>query len=577
MKNAEVASIFKELAELLEIKGENPFRIRAYQKASQNIEALAEDVEAVAARGGLASLPGIGKDLAAKIEEIIATGTVELLETLRKEIPPGLVEMLAVPGLGPKMAKRLYDELGIKSIEELEACAKQGKLATLSGVREKTEAKILRGIELFKKGRERIPLGFVLPIAETIQHDLTQQCHIDRISVAGSVRRMRETVKDLDILVVAPQYQPIMDVVLSRPDIEEVLARGETKTSVRLKGLLQVDIRLVDAPCFGSALCYFTGSKAHNIRVRERAVRRGLKINEYGVFKGEKKVAGATEVDVYEAVGLPYIEPELREDRGEIEAALTGQLPRLVRAEDIKGDLHVHSHYSDGTASIEDIARAAERFGLEWVCICDHSRSLKIGKGLSITELERKIEEIRRINHAGISKVLVLAGAEVDILGDGSLDYPDETLEQLDLVIAALHTGFSQDETRLTQRMISAMENPHVHLIAHPTGRLFGEREPYALNIERVLEAAQRTGTALEINAYPKRLDLGDTLVRRARDMGVLIGIGTDSHHVDQLQYLALGLGVARRAWLEPHHVINTLSKKDIVPFLSRMKGRKRT
>ncbi len=577
MKNAEVASIFKELAELLEIKGENPFRIRAYQKASQNIEALAEDVEAVAARGGLASLPGIGKDLAAKIEEIIATGTVELLETLRKEIPPGLVEMLAVPGLGPKMAKRLYDELGIKSIEELEACAKQGKLATLSGVRAKTEAKILRGIELFKKGRERIPLGFVLPIAETIQHDLTQQCHIDRISVAGSVRRMRETVKDLDILVVAPQDQPIMDVVLSRPDIEEVLARGETKTSVRLKGLLQVDIRLVDAPCFGSALCYFTGSKAHNIRVRERAVRRGLKINEYGVFKGEKKVAGATEEDVYEAVGLPYIEPELREDRGEIEAALTGQLPRLVRAEDIKGDLHVHSHYSDGTASIEDIARAAERFGLEWVCICDHSRSLKIGKGLSITELERKIEEIRRINHAGISKVLVLAGAEVDILGDGSLDYPDETLEQLDLVIAALHTGFSQDETRLTQRMISAMENPHVHLIAHPTGRLFGEREPYALNIERVLEAAQRTGTALEINAYPKRLDLGDTLVRRARDMGVLIGIGTDSHHVDQLQYLALGLGVARRAWLEPHHVINTLSKKDIVPFLSRMKGRKRT
>jgi DNA polymerase (family 10) len=572
MKNNEVAALFRELADMLEIQGENPFRIRAYQKASQTIEALGEDIEAVAARGELASLPGIGKDLAAKIEEILSSGRLAALEDMRQKVPSGLLEILAVPGLGPKMAKRLYDELGIRGLDDLERAAREGKLQTLSGIRAKTEAKILHGIDLFRKGRERVPLGFVLPIAEDIQRSIAAQCRIEHISPAGSVRRMRETVKDLDILVVARPDQPVMEAFLSRPDIGEVIAAGETKTSVRLKDGLQVDVRLVDGSCFGSALCYFTGSKAHNIRVRERGVKMGLKINEYGVFRGEARIAGATEQEVYEAVGLPFIEPELREDRGEIEAAQAGRLPRLVRSEDLKGDLHVHSRYSDGTATLEEIARAAERAGLEWVGVCDHSRSLRIGRGLSIDDVHRKIEEIRRINRAGTSRVLLLAGAEVDILSDGSLDYPDEVLEELDLVIAALHTGFSQDEKRLTERMISAMENPFVHMIAHPTGRLFGERDPYALDLERVLEAARRTGTALEINAYPKRLDLGDVPVRRAKDVGVLAGIGTDSHQPDQLRYLSLGLGVARRAWLEPHHLINTISKKEIRPFLSRMK-----
>ena len=567
MRNREVAALFMELADILEIQGENPFRIRAYQRASQNIEGLGEDVAEIAKRGELVNVPGIGKDLAAKVEEILATGTLAALQELREKVPPGLVEMLGIPGLGPKMAKRLHEELNIAGVDQLEECARAGKLQGFAGIRAKTEEKILRGIDLFRKGRERTPLGFVLPIAEEIHQHLTKRCSVENISVAGSVRRMRETVKDLDILVVTKDQASVMEAFLARDDIDEVLARGDTKTSVRLRGNLQVDVRAVDSQCFGSALCYFTGSKAHNIRLREYAVKMGLKVNEYGVFKGEERVAGATEAEVYKALGLPYIEPEMREDRGEIEVALTGTLPRLVTKDDLKGDLHVHSTYSDGKADIEDIAVAAQRSGLQWVGVCDHSKSLKIGRGLSVKELEQKIEEVRRVNakHKG---VLLLCGAEVDILTDGKLDYPDEVLKELDLVIAALHSGFRQDEKTITGRMISAMMHPLVHMIAHPTGRLFGERDPYAVNMEHVLEQAGRTGTALEINAYPKRLDLGDVMVRRARDMNVMLGIGTDAHQLDQLEYLELGLGVARRGWLEPRHLLNTFSRKEIVSYL---------
>jgi DNA polymerase (family 10) len=572
MRNREVAAIFRELADILEIQGENPFRIRAYQRASQNIEGLGEDVAEIARRGELVSLPGIGKDLAGKIEEILATGTLAVLEDLRNKIPPGLVEMLEIPGLGPKMAKRFHEELQVMGVDELEELARGGKLQGLSGIRAKTEEKILKGIELFRKGRERIPLGFVLPIAEAIQRHLEQDCPVEKISVAGSVRRMRETVKDLDILVVTSEQASVMDTFLARADIEEVLVRGDTKTSVRLKGNLQVDVRVVDSDCFGSALCYFTGSKAHNIKLRERAVKMGLKVNEYGVFRGEERIAGTTEAEVYSVLGLPFIEPELREDRGEIEAALSGTLPRLVGKADLKGDLHVHSTYSDGKAAIKDIADAARKAGLQWVGVCDHSKSLRIGRGLSVKQLEQKIEEVRRVN-ARHRDVLLLCGAEVDILADGRLDYPDEVLKELDLVVAAIHSGFRQDEKTITERMIAAMRNRFVHMIAHPTGRLFGERDAYAVNIEQILEEARRTGIALEINAYPKRLDLGDVLVRRAKDMDIMLGIGTDAHKLDQLDYLRLGLGVARRGWLEPNNLLNTLSKKEILSYLHHKKG----
>jgi len=569
MRNQEIAKILREISEILEIKGENPFRIRAYQKAAQNIENLAQDIADIAQRKELGRIPGVGKDMAIKIEEILETGTLEQLEQLKREIPASLVAFLSIPGLGPKTARLLFEELGIKDIDELDQMARDHKLQGLHGIKKKTEENIRKGIEILRKGQERIPLGMALPVAQEIVDRLKASTPVGRITVAGSVRRQRETIRDIDILVVSPEPEKVMDAFVNLPQVGEILAKGTTKSSVRTREGIQVDLRVLEARCFGAALCYFTGSKAHNIRIRDLAVRRGLKINEYGVFHEDSWIAGKEEDEVYGALDLPSIPPELREDRGEIEAAQQGALPKLIERSDIQGDLHVHSKYSDGSATPREIAGKAREIGLNWVGICDHSPSLKIARGVEVDKLKRKMEELRTWNERN-EEVKLLCGTEVDILADGRLDYPDEVLAELDLVIAAIHSGFKQGEETMTQRLISAMDNPYVHGIAHPTGRVFGERDGYAVDMERLFESARRTGTFMEINAYPKRLDLNAIYSRSAKEKAVLLGIGTDAHILDQMEYLDLGLAVARRGWLEKNNLLNTLSFDELIVYLRK-------
>ncbi len=567
MKNKEIAEIFSKIAALLEIKGDNPYRIRAYQRAAQNIEALTTEVKDIAAKGKLERIPGIGKDLAQKIKEILDTGTLTLYEELKKEIPTELLKFLEIPGMGPKKAKIVYETLGIKTIEELEKACLEHKLSSLPGFGPKTEQNIIKGIKLLKQKVGRLPIGLVLPWAEELVELLKTKSPVERIDLAGSIRRRRETVKDIDILVTSKNPMKVMEVFVSLPLVDEVVVKGETKTSVRLKQGINVDLRVVDPACYGAALAYFTGSKAHNIRIRELGVQRGLKINEYGIFRGDKRIGGQEEEEVFSAVGLPWIPPELREDRGEIEAAQENRLPVLVEYDELLGDSHVHSKFSDGSASIEEIAAYAERLGLKWVGICDHSQSLKVASGLTIEEVMEKKKAIVNFNRRS-KGIKLLCGTEVDILNDGSLDYPDEVLKEFDLVIAAIHTGFKQDEATLTKRIISAMKNPFVHVIAHPTGRLLGEREAYALDIDQVIKIAKETRTALEINAYFKRLDLNDINTRAAKENGVKLMIGTDAHILDQMNYLYLGVAVARRGWCEKSDILNTLDYENLIKYL---------
>ncbi|MDW8135280.1 MAG: DNA polymerase/3'-5' exonuclease PolX [Thermodesulfobacterium sp.] len=573
MKNKEVAEVFYKVASLLEIKGENPYRIRAYQKAAQTIEALTKDIEELAKKGQIEKLPGIGKDLAGKIQEILKTGTLSLYEELKKEIPPVLLTFLEIPSLGPKKVKVLYEKLGITSLEELEKACLEHKVAKLPGFGWKTEENIIKGIKLFKEKLGRRPLGEVLPLAEEIIRVLKKEGVVEKIAVAGSIRRRKETVKDIDLLITSSNPEEVMKKITELPWVEEVIALGETKTSVRLKTGIQMDVRVVESDSWGAALAYFTGSKAHNIRVRELALERGLKINEYGVFRGETKIAGKTEEEVYASIGLPFIPPEIREDWGEIEAALQGKLPELVSYEDIKGDGHVHSKYSDGTASLEEILLKAEKMGLSWVAVCDHSQGLKVAGGVPIEELFKKKRQIEELNKRS-SKVKLIFGTEVDILSDGTLDYPDEVLKEIDLVIAAIHTGFQQDEKQITYRIISALKHPLVHALSHPTGRVIGEREPYALNLQEVLEVASQYGKALEINAYYKRLDLNDINTRAAKEQGIPLLIGTDAHFIDQMEYLPLGVAVARRAWCEKKDLLNTLTYEEFLNWLKKLRNR---
>lgn len=571
MKNKEIAEILNKVAALLDIKGDNPYRIRAYQKAAQTIEALTTDIEELAKQGKLEKLPGIGSDLASKIKEILTTGTLSLYEELKKEIPLVLLNFLEIPGLGPKKVKVLYEKLNIRTIEDLEKACREHKIAKLPGFGWKTEENILKGIKLFKEKTGRRPLGEVLPVAEEIVNILKKETSIENIAIAGSIRRRRETVKDIDILITTTDAEKVMKKIVELPLVEEVIAFGETKTSVRLKTGIQMDVRVVEPSSWGAALAYFTGSKAHNIRVRELALEKGLKINEYGVFKGETKIAGKTEEEVYASIGLPFIPPEIREDRGEIEAALHNNLPKLVNYDEIKGDAHVHSKYSDGTASLEEIIAKAEKLGLSWVAVCDHSQSLKVAGGMSIEDLFKKKRHIEELNRRS-TKVKLIFGAEVDILSDGSLDYPDEVLAEIDFVIAAIHTGFQQSEEQITNRIISALKHPLVHAIAHPTGRIIGEREPYAVNINKVIEVASQYGKALEINAYYKRLDLNEINARAAKEKGVPLIIGTDAHFIDQIEYLPLGTAVARRGWCERKDILNTLTYEEFMAYLKKIR-----
>lgn len=567
MDNYEVARVFRSIADMLEIKGENRFRINAYRRAARAVEEIPEPVAGRVREDSLREIPGIGKDLAAKITELVQTGGLAYYEELKAEIPPGLVSLLQIPGIGPSTARTLFEQGGVAGIDQLEAAAREGRLRMLPGIRKKTEANILRGIEIFRSGMARRPRGMIMPEVRHLESVMKRDASLVRLSPAGSIRRGRDTVKDIDLVGVSADPEQTMERFTTLSEVAEVLAAGATRASVRLHSGLQVDLRLVDDASYGAALGYFTGSKEHNIRLRELAVKKGLKLNEYGLFRDRERLAGATEEEIFRALGLPFIPPELREDRGEIEAALENTLPRLVTAEDLRGDLHVHSIFSDGHDDLETIAREARRRGLEWVAVCDHSQSLRIANGLTVDRLMEKHRLIREFNDRS-PDVKLLSGTEVDILREGGLDYPDEVLARLDIVVAAVHTAFRLPKAEMTARIIRAMQNPRVHIIAHPTGRLLGERDPYELDMQAVIQEAARTRTALEINGYPKRLDLNDLHARAAIEAGVRLSLGSDAHRAAQLEFLFLGLTTARRAWAEKTHVLNALSYEELTLYL---------
>ena len=575
MKNQQIAKIFDEIAELLDLKGENVFRVRAYRRAAQNIDGLPKDV-ATLSREELESIPGIGKDLAGKVQEYLTTGKVAQHEELKKQIPQGVLELLRVPGLGPKTAKMLYEEKKIKSIDELETLTRTGQLAGLPGIQKKTEENILKGIELIKRGTERRPLGRVLPLAEDIVSRVKGSAPVDRIMVAGSIRRRKETVNDIDILTTSKQPEKVMEVFTKLPQVSRVLMHGPTKSSVITDEGIQVDLRVVEEDSYGAALQYFTGSKQHNIKLREMAVRAGLKINEYGVFQGpgEKRIGGKREEDVYKALKMPLIPAELREDTGEIEAALEGKLPDLVSIEDIKGDLHVHTKWSDGSHDLETMVQGARKKGYQYIAVTDHTKGLGIAHGLDETRLAEEIKAIDEANKK-LTGFRILKGTEVDIRSDGRLDLSDEALSGLDIVVASVHSGFKQSQEQITERMLSAIRNPCVSVIAHPTGRLIGERDAYAIDMDAVLKEAARYGVAMEINAYPLRLDLNDRHLKMARDYGVSLVINTDTHVLSQYDFMTYGVSVARRGWVEKKDVLNTLDYDSLIRRLKSCKAGK--
>jgi DNA polymerase (family 10) len=570
MKNQEIARIFNDIADILEIKGENPFRIRAYRRAALNIESLTKDV-AETTKDELMKIPGIGQDLAGKIEEFVRTGKMKAYEDLKKEVPEGLSMLLSVPGLGPKTAKLLYEKMKIKNLEDLERVAREHKLSGLPGIKEKTEENILKGIEMLKRGMERQPLGKVLPVANDIAEQLRKKAPVDKISIAGSIRRWKDTIKDIDILATSRDPKAVMNAFVHLPHVKDVLMHGPTKSSIVIHEGLQVDLRVVEEDSFGAALAYFTGSKAHNIRLREMAVKAGLKINEYGIFResNDKKLGGKEEADIYRILGLPYIPPEMREDSGEIEAAIAGKLPNLVSLDDIKGDLHVHTKRSDGSHDFDELIEAARKRGYEYIAITDHSKGLGIARGLSEERLMEEKKEIEAINKK-LKGFRLLAGVEVDIRSDGRMDFPDEILKQMDIVVASIHSGFKQSRDQITKRMVSAINNPYISIIAHPTGRLIGERDPYDVDMDEVLRVAEKTRTAIEINAYPLRLDLNDIYAKKAKEMGVPIVISTDTHITNQFDYMSYGVSIARRGWLEKKDVLNTLSYSSLLKALKK-------
>ena len=556
--NADIAAIFDEIADLLEIEEANPFRIRAYRNASRTLQGLGEEAKTLLAQDeDLTRLPGIGKDLAAKIEEIVESGRCLALEKLRKASVLGLTELLKIPGLGPKRVHALYHELDIHTPEQLFRAARDGRLRQLAGFGEKTEVRILDSLAIRAPHTTRIKRALATQYARPLIEHLQQADGVKHVIVAGSYRRCVETVGDLDILVSAAHSAPVMEHFAAYDEIAEVLSKGQTRATVMLRSGLQVDVRVVRQSSYGAALHYFTGSKAHNIAIRRRAQQRGLKINEYGVYKNGAQIAGATETSVFRAVGLPLIPPELRENRGEIEAAEASALPKLVELDDLKGDLHVHTRATDGHNTLREMADAAKARGWSYLAITEHSRRLTVAHGLDEKRLLKQIDEIDRLNDE-LRGITLLKGIEVDILEDGRLDLPDRVLAKLDLVIGAVHSQFHLSRARQTERILKAMAQPHFTMLAHPSGRLLQQREPYDVDMPRIIRQAGRRGCFLEINAQPERLDLIDTYCQLARDEGVLLCINSDAHAVCDFDNLVHGIGQARRGWLEKKDILNT-------------------
>lgn len=553
--------MFDTVAQMLAIRGDSIHRILAYQKAAESLRDLGRDVNQVHAAGTLTDIPGIGATLADKIVELLTTGKLEFYERLAQEVPPSLVELLRVEGLGPKRVKQVYEELGVTNLDELTAVAREGKLRDLPRMGAKSEARILAAIEaLARHGDDRTPLGMAWPIAQEILTELAQIPGVTQTAVAGSLRRMKETIGDVDLLVAAADPAPVMERFCGLPNVESVPARGATKSRIVLLNGLGVDLRVLPAERWGTLLSYFTGSKEHNVRLRELAVKRGLSLNEHAFSRenGGPDILCATEEDVYATLGLPYILPPLREDRGEIEAAQHGRLPTLIQMGDIKSDLHMHTTWSDGKHSVLEMAQAAKARGLRYIVITDHSASLSIANGLTVERLRQQAAEVRAADAQMGPDFCVLHGTEMEIKADGTLDYPDEVLAELDFVIASLHTSLSQPREQVTARLLSAMRNPHVDMIAHPTGRLLPDRPGADLDMDAVLATAVSTGTILEINANPHRLDLNDVHARRAIQLGLPLAINCDAHHADQFELLHYGVAMAQRAWATPGNIVNT-------------------
>ncbi len=579
MNNAQIAEVLSEIAALLEIKGENPFKVRAYQRAAEAVGSLAQGVEQVRSEeGGLRKLPGVGAAIAEKIGELIDTGKCTFHQELLAEIPATVFDMLRIPGVGPKKVKLLTEREGIFTVEQLEEAARTGRLRALPGMGEKTEQEILRGIAHMREYSKRTDLGLAWEIAENIMVQMREGAPVKEMAAAGSLRRMRETIGDIDVLVTSDDPEAVMERFVGLQLVREVVARGPTKSTIVTTAGIQADIRVVPPESFGAALQYFTGSKQHNVKLRDFAARKKIKLNEYGVFQvdggKERRLGGRTEEEMYAALGLPIMPPELREDQGEIEAAREGRLPDLVEMEDIAGDLHVHSQWTDGHNTVEEMARAAKEAGYRYLSVTDHSRSQTVANGLTVERLRRRRKEIEAAREA-VPGIAILEGTEVDIKRDGSLDYPDEVLAELDFVVASVHSGWKMDREAMTARIIRAMENPWVDCLGHPTGRLIGQREPYAVDLDAVLRAAARNRVAMEINADPIRLDLKDTHARRAKELGVKVVIATDAHWAHSLSLIRFGVATARRGWLEAEDVLNALPLAKLRRALRRTRTRR--
>jgi DNA polymerase (family X) len=578
MKNREVAALFRNIADLLSIRGDQFHRIMAYRRAADSIEDLGRDLNQIHAEGGLTDIPGIGKTLAEKIEEMLTTGKLSFYEKLTETVPPSLLELLRVDGLGPKRVKQVYKELGITNLAQLTEAAQAGRLRELSGMGEKSEAKIVAAIAaLARHGDERTPLGEAWPLAQSILAELAKVPGVEKTAVAGSLRRMRETIGDIDLLVAAqPEAAPtIMETFVNLPQVESISGQGSTKSSVVLLSGMQVDLRVLPPARWGTLLSYFTGSKAHNVRLRELALKQGLSLNEHaftpvagGPYDGQEEIVCGEETAVYTTLNLPYIPAPLREDRGEIEAAQSGQLPNLIQLEQIVSDLHLHTTWSDGKMSVLEMARAAQANGLQYIVITDHTESLGIANGLSEERLWQQSLEIREADEAMGPDFTILHGAEVEIKADGSLDYEDYVLEALDFVIASLHVSLTQPREQITERLLQAMANPHVDMIAHPTGRLLPDRPGADLDMDRIFAAAAATKTILEINANPRRLDLHDSHVRRAVELGLPLAINTDAHHAHQFNLRHYGVATAQRGWATADLIVNTWPLEKFLAFL---------
>jgi DNA polymerase (family 10) len=572
MNNRELAETFTLIADLLEIKGEIVFKTLAYRRAAESLALLDRDAGDYWKEGKLREIPGVGEAIAGKIEELLKTGKLKFLTELKKEVPPGLAEWLKVPSLGPKKVGLIWKTLNIKTLPQLEKTARAGKLRDLPGMGEKSEAAILAGIESLARRSGRIPLARAYPLAEAIAATLKQVAGVAAAEPAGSLRRMRSTVGDIDILVAADTSAPVMEAFTNLPGIVRVLSRGETKSSVEFGDGVRAQVWVHPPERFGTALQYATGSKDHNVAVRELALKKGFSLSEHALSRtdGKGEILCVKEAQVYEALGLPWIPPELREDRGEVEAAKAGNLPDLIEIKDIIGDFHIHTTWSDGTLSILEVAKAAVRRGRKVIAITDHSAGLGIAGGLDIARHGRQAEEIRRAQEALGDAITILHGSEVEIRADGTLDYPDEFLAGLDLVVASLHVGLRQPREKVTERALKAIRNPNVDIIAHPTGRLLPEREGADLDMEAVFAAAAQTGVVLEINSHPSRLDLDDPHARRAKELGIPIAIDTDAHSEEDLDRLFYGVAIARRAWLIKEDVINTWPVEKLLGWLKK-------